>query len=63
MLRDLTDGLLRIIRRNVKVGRISLADYYAKEQYCLYLLGEVDWQLPVLKYHLISFKSGGHSNV
>lgn len=47
---------LRNIENNVLAGRMPLADYYAKEQYCQYQLEGLDGQIPFAKYEMNQMK-------
>lgn len=60
--RHALDVALQIIRRNVKRGRVPLADFYAKEQAYLHELEALDTEIPYVKCKLNKIKKGALPN-
>ena len=44
--------LLRIVRGGVRIGKVPLVEFYAREQLYLYELEETDWRVPLTKYQV-----------
>lgn len=62
LFRDSLDRRLRMIKRAVSNGAISLVDFYTKEQVFLHQFEEIDEAINVQKYQVSQIEKGGNRN-